>query len=130
MIEQVALAMERMKSSMGQSEIIIALLFLGIVSGAVIAQNATNITNFTGDILANISEESFVPVNASSTMIVEASRTIEIYANSAIELPLTRTVYNENETLRASVGLILDNGDPLEGAELEFHLDGNNYDQL
>ena len=45
----------RMKSSVAQSEILIAILFLSLVSGAVIAQNATNLTNFTGDFLANIS---------------------------------------------------------------------------
>jgi hypothetical protein len=130
-----------MKSSAAQSEILIAILFLGLVSGAVIAQNATNITNFTGDFLANISisdaSHQQIPLSggesgnvtrvpsAAQTITVEATDTIEIWANTAIELPLERTAFYDNETLELEITLFLDNGDVIPDAEIEFYLDGN-----
>ena len=118
-----------MKSSLAQSELLIALLFLGMVSGAVIAQNVTNITNFTGDFLANLSGGEFInitqPMELNQTVTIEAAGTIEIRANTAIELPLESTTFYSNETLNLPVTLFMDNGDAVPDAEIEFYLDVN-----
>ncbi len=116
-----------MKSSLAQSEVLIGAIFLLLVSGVVIAQNATNITNLTGDFLANLSGGEFENITqpSSQTITIEAAGTIEIRANTAIELPLERTVFYDNETLDLPVTLFLDNGDTLPDAETEFYLDGN-----
>jgi hypothetical protein len=115
-----------MKSSIAQSELLIALLFLGLVSGAVIAQNVTNIT---GDFLANLSGGEFENVtqvpSPVQTITIEATWAIEIWAKTAIELPLERTVFYDNETLVVTTTLFLDNGDTVPDAELEFYLDDN-----
>jgi hypothetical protein len=119
-----------MKCSAAQSEILVAVIFLGLVSGAVIAQNATNTTNFTGDILANLSEgdlENITPIQKD----ILTTATIEVFARSAIELPLEKTTFFENETLEFYTSVYLDNGSMILGAELEFYLDynliGSNY---
>jgi len=107
------------KSSVAQSEILIGLLFLTLFSGAVIAQNATNITNFTGNFIGNITEPE------TPTFTVEATKTYEVWANSAIAFPLTKTTFYNNETLELRISLLLDNGTFLSDEPIEFFLGGN-----
>jgi len=113
------------KSSVAQSEILIGLLFLTLFSGAVIAQNATNITNFTGNFLTNLSDLENTTEPETPTFTVEATKTYEVWANSAIALPLTKTSFYDNETIEIFVSLLLDNGTQLTNSEIEFFLDNN-----
>jgi len=117
----------RKKFTLGQSELLIALVFIGLFSGVVIAQNATNLTNITGNFLPNFSNETFE--NASeiipepSQITIETIETIEVWANSMIELNLDKNVFYDNETLQATASVFLDNGSLIEDATIDFYLD-------
>jgi hypothetical protein len=104
------------KSTAGQSEILIAILFLGLLSGVVIAQNYTNTTmNITGDLLINLTP--------SNEITITQAKTIQVFANSRIELP-TEGRFSTDDTLEITPQLFLDSGEPLSNQELQIYFDG------
>ncbi|UCD07299.1 MAG: carboxypeptidase regulatory-like domain-containing protein, partial [Candidatus Aenigmatarchaeota archaeon] len=111
----------RMKSTLGQSEILVAALFIVLISGAVIAQNATNMTNFTGNLIFD--PASFENItNESTQQTIEISKAIEIYANSQIVVGVDKQVLYKNETVSMLTTLSMDNGTFLENRVVEFYL--------
>ncbi|MCK4497055.1 MAG: hypothetical protein KAU24_02605, partial [Candidatus Aenigmarchaeota archaeon] len=114
--------LKRMKSTLGQSEILVAALFIVLVSGAVIAQNATNITNLTGNLV--LDSEAFENItNDTLQKTIEITKTIEIYANSQMNIFVNNTNPYQNETIFIQTNLNLDNDSALRNQDIEFFLD-------
>jgi hypothetical protein len=113
-----------MKSTLGQSEILVAVLFIILVSGAVIAQNATNITNITGALI-NGSQFENVTYNETPnvTKTIEASKIIQVYANSYLSLLINNTNPYQNETILLDAYLTLDNSSVLSNQWIDFYFD-------
>lgn len=110
-----------MKSMLGQSEILIAALFIVLVSGAVIAQNATNITNITG---AFINTSQFENITGNETQLtIEETKTIQVYATSYLSLQLNNTNPYQNESILIDAYLTLDNGSLLSSQWIDFYFD-------
>jgi len=106
------------KSTAGQSEILIAILFLGLLSGAVIAQNYTNTTmNITGDLLINLTN--------TTEITIAQTKTIQVFANSQIILTANNTFPDQDDTILITTTLLLDNSTPLQNQPIDFFLDGN-----
>lgn len=111
------------KSTLGQSEILIALLFMILVSGAVIAQNATNMTNLTGDFIDIADFENITNQTRELTKTIEASKIIHVYAGSELSLHANNTRPYQNETIVLNAYLTLDNGSVLSDKWILFYLD-------
>lgn len=110
--------MPNRKSSLGQAEaVFISATVLLLASSMVIAQNATNITNITGNLLGIISP-------SESRESIESSGTIEVWANSIMETHVESTELYDNESLIAAASLSLDNGSAMADVPVKFYLDG------
>jgi hypothetical protein len=115
-------AMKRDKgtSKTGQTELVVTALFIILLSGAVIAQNVTNMS-ITGDIILNPQPEN---ATNESAHVVEVTKSIDVFANSILEISVNSSEVFENESILVKANLRLDDGSLLANQNVEFFLDG------
>jgi len=122
--------MANVKSSSGQSEILVFFLFILLASGAVMAYNATNATNGTDFLTGyfmngSINESPCIFTNQTfgitEPMIkrVESSKSIEVWAKTSLSIE----ALDNNGSYLIHASLMLDNGSLLGGYEIEFYRD-------
>jgi hypothetical protein len=114
--------MTSLKSSSGQSEILIFLIFMIIASGAVMAYNSTNVSNGTDFITGHILNSSInetAGIAEPVMLVVESSKLIEIWAKTSLSLE----ALDNNGSYIISASLNLDDGSPLGGYEIKFYRD-------
>jgi hypothetical protein len=111
--------MASLKSSSGQSELLVSILLIILASSVVLAYNVTNITNGTDFLTGHLLNESLNTTPNPLTKSIESSATIQVWARTSLILELEDLA--DSWLLKAT--LSLDNGSAVEEQEIFFWKD-------
>jgi hypothetical protein len=111
--------MASLKSSSGQSELLVSVLLIILASSVAVAYNATNPIDGAGFLTGHILNDSLNLTPETLTKSVESSAIVQVWARTSLSVGAEKLA----DSLLLKATLSLDNGSLVGGQEVDFYLD-------